>query len=186
MVNQINGCLWCWRVALPWPLQMHSLICHIFLSTLQFDKQDLNWSLPHSQQSTVSCKWLREIFTTLCVGHLMQSETAAATSLLLLLPPPQKCHGRWTTLSPFVWKLALTASGDWAQTRKSVWPLWFTWTCKLLLPSPDSGRSGGWGRGAAREEAGGWAERRCGCSSAGPGGKVLLVTTLCRLFNDGS
>lgn len=81
VVNQINGCLWCWRVALRWPLQMHSLICHIFLSTLQFDKQDLNWSLPHSQQSTVSCKWLREIFTALCVCHLMQSETAAATSL---------------------------------------------------------------------------------------------------------
>lgn len=24
------------------PLQLHSLICHILLSTLQFDKQDLN------------------------------------------------------------------------------------------------------------------------------------------------
>lgn len=121
VVNQINGCLWCWRVALRWPLQMHSLICHIFLSTLQFDKQDLNWSLPHSQQSTVNSQLQvaeGDIYRSMRLPPHAIWNGSCHKSLLLLLPP-QKCHGRWTTLSLFVWKLELTASGDWAQTWKS-------------------------------------------------------------------
>lgn len=64
------------------------------------------------------------------------------------------------------WRSQLAGSRE-----ESIVPLlWFTWPCTLPPPSPDSGWSGGWGRGAGREGAGGWAERRCGCSSAGPGG----------------
>ncbi len=188
MVNQINSSLLCWRVGFNWPLQLHSLICHIFLSTLQFDKQDLNWSLPHSKQSRASCKWLREIFTTLCVYHLMQSETAAATSPFFFYRRRNVTDGKQQSACLF--ESSQWLRSNWKSDRSELTvhcdctpgPLWVTLPCKLLLPSPDSGRSGGWGRGAAREEVVGWAERRYGCSSAGPAGKVLLVTAQCRLF----
>lgn len=114
MVNQINSRLWCWRVAVCWPPQMHSWICHFsFHSSIW--QTGLNWSLPHSKQSAAR-GWGRYLplyaFTT---SYKLKQQ------LPLVSPSASAAAAAAAEMSEkrkrlFVWELALKASGDWAQT----------------------------------------------------------------------
>lgn len=114
MVNHINSCLWRWRVGFNWPLQLHSLICHIFLSTLQFDKQDLNWSLPHSKQSTVNSE------LQVAEGDISYSMCLPTHAILKQQLPVACSSSTAAKMSPKVnnsQPVCFRASSDWAQTR---------------------------------------------------------------------
>lgn len=139
-MNQINSRLWSWQASPNWPPRSHALICGDLLSTLQFDKQDLRWSLPHAQHFP------------LCVDPSRELQQSAL----------QHPEGKGV--------MELHLEEDEVPLLETI-----ICSCTLLLLSPDSGRSGGWGRGAGREEEAGWAERPRGCSSAGPGGKRFFI-----------